>query len=339
MDIKNVLASLCEVSGVAHLGFAAEKAAELLKEYADTVFIENGSVYGEIRGEDTNYTILFDAHIDEIAMIVTSVLENGFIKVAQVGGIDPRTVAAQRVDIWGKEPLVGVFCSTPPHLKKGDETELNLSEMFIDTCCENAKDIVSPGDIVTFRTKLKPLLGDGLTCKSLDDRSGVAALLYAAYLIKQNCKKPPVNIAFLFSDKEEIGGMGSATMSYTHFPNEAIAVDVGFGDYPGLSDDETCKMGKGTMLGFSPALSSKITSKLKSIATENNIPFQYDVMGGRTGTNADSISAIKGGIPCGLLSIPIRSMHTTVENLFTEDLLATGQLLADYAMKGGLINE
>ncbi len=335
MDIKNVLCELCSAPGVGCLDSAAKKAAELLSEYADNIAIENGSVYGVINGDNSDYTIMLDAHIDEIGMIVTSVLENGFIKIAQVGGIDPRTVAAQRVNIWGKEPVMGVFCSTPPHLKSGDEAELKLSDMFIDTCCENAADIISPGDLVTFRTAPADLIGDGFTCKSLDDRSGVAALLYAAYLIREAGSKPPVNVAFLFSDKEEIGGMGSATMSYKYFPNEAIAVDVGFGDYPGLSDDETCKMGKGTMIGFSPALSNKITNLLKATAIENDIPFQYDVMGGRTGTNADKIAISKSGIPCGLLSVPIRSMHTTVENLFLEDVAATGRLLSEYVLKGG----
>ncbi len=339
MDIKDILSRLCSAPGVGSLDCAAKLSAEILAEYADEVKVENGSVYGIIYGENTDYTIMLDAHIDEIAMIVTSVLDNGFIKVAQVGGLDPRTLAAQRVNIWGKEPIIGVFASTPPHIKKDGESELNVNEMFIDACCDNVKDIVSPGDLVTFRVTPANLLADGFTCKSLDDRSGVASLIYAAYLIKEQGKKPPVNVSFLFSDKEELGGMGAATMSYAHFPNEAVAVDVGFGDYPGFSDDETCKMGKGTMLGFSPTLSNTITQKLKSVAEEKGIPYQYDVMGGRTGTNADRISVTKSGVPCGLLSIPIRSMHTTVENLFVEDLCATGKLLAEYVMKAGVAND
>lgn len=335
MDIKKILNQLCEAVSVAGINNAAELSAEILKEYVDEVSVENGSVYGVIKGENPDYTVMLDAHIDEIAMIVTSVTENGFLKVAQVGGIDPRTLGAQRVDIWGKEHLIGVFCSTPPHLKKDDDSKLKLSEMYIDACSQNAKDIVSPGDIVTFRTKGIDLLNGGYSCKSIDDRSAVAALIYAAYLIKESGKKPAVNVAFLFSDKEEIGGMGAATMSYKYFPNEAIAVDVGFGDYPGCSEDESCKMGQGTMLGISPLLSRKIINRLKAVALEENIPYQYDVMGGRTGTNADKIAISKEGIPCGLLSIPIRSMHTTVESLFIDDIIATAKLLAAYVMKAG----
>lgn len=335
MDIKKILNELCEAVGVAGIDSAAKASADILSKYVDEVSVENGSVYGLIKGENPDYTLMLDAHIDEIAMIVTSVSENGFLKVAQVGGIDPRTLGAQRVDIWGKEHLIGVFCSTPPHLKKEDDQKLKLSDMYIDACCENVKDLVSPGDIVTFRTKGIELLNDGYSCKSIDDRSAVAALCYSAYLINESGKKPPVNIAFLFSDKEEIGGMGAATMSYKYFPDEAIAVDVGFGDYPGCSEDESCKMGQGTMLGISPLLSRNITNRLKSIAEQEGIPYQYDVMGGRTGTNADKITLSKSGIPCGLLSIPIRSMHTTVESLFIEDIVATAKLLAAYVMKVG----
>lgn len=336
MNIKEVLCELCTAPGVAGINDAAQKVTDILLHYADEVAVENGSVYGVIKGEDSNHTILLDAHIDEIAMLVTSVLDNGFVKVAAVGGIDVRTLGAQRVTVWGREPVTGVFCSTPPHLKKEEAGELKLSEMSIDTCCDNAKELISPGDAVTFKTVPAELMNGGFTCKSVDNRAGVAALLYAAELVANSENKPPVNVAFLFSDKEEIGGMGAKTMTFDNFPDEAIAVDVGFGDYPGLSEEETCELGKGTMIGFSPALSRDITLKLRTIAEEENIPYQYDVMGGRTGTNADQIAVAKSGVPCGLLSIPIRSMHTTVESVNIDDIISTGRLLAAYVMKAGV---
>ena len=66
------------------------------------------------------------------------------------------------------------------------------------------------------------------------------------------------------------------------------------------------------------------------------VKWQYDVMGGRTGTNADDIAVTAGGIPCGLISIPERSMHTPVEVTDCNDVENTAQLLAAYIRSGGI---
>ena len=71
------------------------------------------------------------------------------------------------------------------------------------------------------------------------------------------------------------------------------------------------------------------TDSLRVMAKENGIPFQKEVMGGDTGTDADSIAGAGAGVPTALLSIPLRYMHTTVETLSFDDVTATGDLLAE----------
>ena len=106
---------------------------------------------------------------------------------------------------------------------------------------------------------------------------------------------------------------------------------------PGLRFTTVCgKLGEGPMIGFYPVLSRQITKKLTSIADEQGIKWQYDVGGGRTGTNADDIAVTAGGIPCGLLSVAIRNMHTPVETVDCDDVEKTAQLLAAYIRSGGI---
>ena len=59
-------------------------------------------------------------------------------------------------------------------------------------------------------------------------------------------------------------------------------------------------------------------------------------MGGTTGTNADSIAASKAGVPTGLISIPIRYMHTPVEVVDISDIEHTAKILSEYVKKEGL---
>lgn len=58
--------------------------------------------------------VLLEAHIDEIGMLVTYIEENGFLKVANCGGIDRRLLLAQQVTVHGKERLKDVISAMPP---------------------------------------------------------------------------------------------------------------------------------------------------------------------------------------------------------------------------------
>ena len=90
------------------------------------------------------------------------------------------------------------------------------------------------------------------------------------------------------------------------------------------------------MIGVSPVLDREVTEKLKKIAAEKEIPVQFEIMGGETGTDADEISTAKNGVRTGLLSIPQKYMHTPVEVVDTGDIKAVGELMAQFAMGGAL---
>ena len=53
-------------------------------------------------------------------------------------------------------------------------------------------------------------------------------------------------------------------------------------------------------------------------------------MGGTTSTDADIITLTKSGIPTGLVSIPLRSMHTPCEVVDLTDVEAVSDLLTEF---------
>lgn len=339
-QIAEQLSALCTSIGVAgHETAAANAAAEMLRAYTDEVKVDEfGNVTALVRCvNDHAPTILLDAHIDEIGMIVTGICDKGFLRVSNCGGIDRRLLAAQDVTVHTADgELFGVVGSKPPHLEKPDDAKKvpEMDEVFIDIGFdkEAAEQRVALGDRVTINSSFRELLGGHVTCKALDDRAGVAAILYALELIKGRALNR--NIAVLFSAQEEVGSMGAKIAAFSIAPDEAIAVDVSFGLTADAKPIQCGKMNGGAMVGVGAMLNRTVSDTLIELAKSNEIPHQVEVLTGRsTGTNADSIMLSKGGVITGLLSIPLRYMHTPVELVKLSDIKATASLLAEYVLR------
>lgn len=337
MNIKETLFALSSADGVGNIREASDLAYDLLKEYCKTEKSDTLTVIGYLKGE-SDYTLMLDAHIDQIAMIVTDIDDNGFLTVAKSGGIDIRALPSRRVTVHGKEKVAAVFCATPPHLSSGEKEYTDIADIKLDTALgAKAKEIISIGDYVTFSADPCELLGTRVSGRSFDDRAAVACLIEVAKRLKD--KKLPLNVAFVLSDGEELGMRGIRPAAFKVDPNEAIAIDVSFGDGIGISEDECGKLGEGGMIGISPALDRKIIQKLIKTAKDNNIPYQTEVMGERTGTNADMIAVSRQGVRTCTLSIPLRNMHTEVETLDIKDLDSVCELLCAYILSGGAMND
>ncbi len=331
MNIKETLFKLSDAVSIGNITEASKIAAEELSKYAETS--QNGvNVVGKIDA-DSDKTLLLEAHIDEVSFVVTHVDADGFLTVKNCGGIDLRMLPARTVTVHGKENVTGVFCATPPHLGGPKEYE-DITDLKIDTLLgKKAKDIISVGDFVTFNTKASTLNGSIVTGKSLDNRAGVVCLLELAERLSE--KTLPFNVVFALTDGEELGHRGAKTTVFDITPDEAIVLDVSFGDAPDVPSDECGKLSGGAMIGMSPILDKQISKKLVAIAEENNVPYQTEVMGGRTGTNSDVISVSKSGVKTGLVSIPLRNMHTDVEIIDIKDIENVCDLLFKYILSGG----
>ena len=337
IDLKENLFTLSTADGVGNITTARDIAAELLSPYMEIEKSANLTAVGFLKGE-SDYTLMLDAHIDQISMVVTDIDDNGFLTVAKAGGIDLRMLSTRRVTVHGKEKISAVFCGIPPHLKTSDKEYTDISEIKLDTALgSKAKEFVSLGDYVTFDVKPTALAFDRVTGCSFDNRASVACLVETAKRLSK--EKLPFNVAFVLSDSEELGLRGIRPAAFKVNPEEAIILDVSFGNGIGISYDECGKLGKGGMIGLSPALDKVISKKLIKIAEEKDIPYQLEIMGASSGTNADMVAVSREGVRTCTLSIPLRNMHTDVEVLDLKDLKSVCDLLCEYILSGGIMND
>ena len=332
MDLFNTLSSLCNSAGLPGQQEILDVAESYLKEMGETTRDVNGSLVCTVG--NGSHRVMLDAHIDEIGFLVTCI-DGDFIRVAACGGIDRRTVIEQEVVVYGKEALFGVFAGLPPHLKKDEKKAPAVDDLLIDCGLQHDKlvELVSPGDRVGFRSPLVKMANDCVTSKSLDNRAGVAAIIMAASLV--DTKAADCTLILSLSAQEELGCRGARTVAFAQEVDEAIVVDVSFGNGPDVSERECGKIGEGAMIGVSPVLNSVATNKLISLAKEKDIPYQLEVTGRSTGTNADVISITKSGIRTSLVSIPLRNMHTSCEVVSLKDIDSCARLIAEYVMNGG----
>lgn len=345
MNIKETLRQLTASIGVSgYESNAAEVALELLRQYAPDAYRDNsGNVIGIIRAAAPDAkTLMLDAHIDQIGMIVSYITDDGFLKVGACGGLDMRTLLAQSVTVHGthtsdKSKIHGVIQTLPPHVSSDHSKVPDISDISIDIGLskEQAEKLIEPGDRVTVTSCFRELSENIVSTASVDDRSGVCAILYALDMLKD--RKLKYNLAVCFSAQEETGERGVKPAAYRIEPDEAIIVDVSFGRTPDSIPHETAPLGSGVMIGASAVLDSGMTKILKTMAEKNGIPYSVEVMPSSTGTNADSISVSRNGVRCCTLSIPIRYMHTAIETIDISDIESTARLICEYA--GGDYND
>lgn len=331
----NLLFSLSNAVSLGNLQKASNIAKSEFSKYMPVTEFGTLGLIGKL-DKGANRTLMLDAHIDEVGFVVTNILEDGFVKVSNLGGIDKRILPATPVIIHGKRDVSAVFASTPPHLGKGEPKE--VTDILLDTgTASDLEKVVSVGDFVSFDSKATKLFGSRVCGKSFDDRAAVCCLIEIASRIYD--KELPFNVIFCLSDQEELGLRGAKTASFSLDCDEAIAIDVSFGDAPDVPDSHLKKLGGGVMIGVSPILNKSMTDLFLKICDKKNIPFMHEVMSGTTGTDADSITISKSGVPTGLLSIPLRNMHTPCEIIDLRDLDAVCDLVYDYILSGGAMND
>lgn len=342
MPVNEILSALAGAAGPAGAeGSAAKLAMELLRDFVPVTQTPLGSIVAELGDPNAPTHIMLDAHIDEIGMIVTRVDDKGFLHVDRTGGVDRRVLTGAEVVVLGTKRVGGVVCSIPPHLQTGNDLKVpEWKDTFIDIGlpAERARKIAPAGTRIVLRSHMSRLLGSRVAGKALDDRAGAAAIIRAVELLMTGDVRIPCRLTVLLSTQEEVGGQGAQTAAFAAAPDQCVVVDTGFAAQPGAPADQCGKLGKGPMIGASPILDRAVTLRLRELAGQNGIAWQNDIMGGSTGTNADDIAVTRGGVRTGLLSVPIRNMHTAVEVADLDDVENTAVLLAEFVKAGGAPN-
>ncbi len=275
--------------------------------------------------------IMLAAHMDEIGLIITKIEKEGFLRFSTIGGFDQRVLLGQEVTVHGKSPLRGVIGAKPPHVQKPDEQKqaVKMEDLFIDVgfdSKEAVKEHVQIGDLVTINQKTWALQGRFLAGKAFDDRAGVAAILECFKVLESlDFSAEVYGVATV---QEEVGLRGAITSTYGIVPDIGIAIDVGFGDSPGIPEYQTMKLGNGPGIGLGPHVHPALHKRMVDTAKEWRIPHSIDPSPYPGGTDAYAMQVTQAGIPTILLSIPLRYMHTPIETLDYDDVKQTGRLMA-----------
>lgn len=333
-NTKDLLLGLSAAVGVSGCESpVADRLRELLAPYGEGKLSPLGSLYATVRPpKEGQPHVLLAAHMDEIGLVVTYIEENGFLRVAPVGGVDRRVITAAPVTVHtAAGPVKGVVTSIPPHLQQGDEKDLpKVEDVFVDIGCtgEEAARRVRLGDRATIDAQPRELLNGLVSGKALDNRASCACVLKILELLGE--EPLPCGLTVAFTTQEETGGVGAKTVASLVAPTHAVALDVSFGHTPDAPRHKCGLLDGGPMIGIAPILDFALSRKLEEVAKEQGIPFQLEVMNSSTGTDADSIAGAGCGIKTALLSIPERYMHSPIEVLSPRDVDHTAQLLAAF---------
>jgi endoglucanase len=260
-------------------------------------------------------------------------LVDGFLRVTEVGGLDPRVLPGQLVTVHGREDLPGLIVSPPPHLLpaelRGKPTPLD--QLWVDTGLlpEETARLVRVGDLVSFAQSPIEFEGESLAGHTLDNRASVAALTVCLQELQGRQLTWDVWMAATSQEEETFGG--AFTSAFAVRPDLAVAIDVTFASSPGSPAHNTFPLGKGITLGWGPNIHPGVFKIFKTLADSLEIPWKIDPIPANAGTDAYAMQMSADGIPTMLIGIPLRYMHTPVEMVSLKDVRRAGRLLAEFA--------
>jgi endoglucanase len=321
-------------------------AAAVWREAAAAVGEVDGDVLGSswvrVPGTANGPLLAIVAHIDEIAMVVTHLGDDGLAALRPLGGVDAHVMLGQRVDVLTRDgSLPGVVAGR--HRKRrrrdGERKPLSHEDLFLDVGAKNGEELrslVRTGDTVVWHGPPLQLRGSRLASRSLDNRVGCYVALEAARRVAEQGGAPGDVVAFA-AVQEEVGDYaGSRTTAFATEPDVALAVDVT--DATDIRDGDpeeygSHPLGSGPALGRGPSLHPDVFELLHDAAAAERIPFTVEVTRGTTSTDADAVYLSRSGVATGLVSLPLRYMHSPIELVDLDDVEHAVQLIVAFALR------
>jgi endoglucanase len=300
-----------------------------------------GSSRARVPGTRGGPSLAIVGHIDEIGLHVTHIDDEGYLRFGSVGGWDPAVLVGQRVRLRTRDgSVVGLIGRKPIHLLKDDDRKKvpELKALHIDISAasgEEARRMVRIGDVAVIDSGPMEMPNDRLSARALDNRIGCYVAAEAARLVAE-AGGAPGDVIALAVVQEETGFGGSRTSAYSVAPDLAIAVDGTFAtDQPGIELGELTKhgLGSGPVIARGTTLHPRVFELLYETAEQEGMEFAVESLGRRTGTDADAIHISRAGVPTGLVSVPMRYMHSPVELVALQDIDAAARLIAAFAQR------
>jgi endoglucanase len=292
-----------------------------------------GSLHGLKKGQGDlpRKKVLISAHMDAIGMMVTTI-QDGFIRITEVGGIDHRILPGQPVVVHGREDLPGVVVQPPGFLLPDSvgDGPVEMKYLLVDVGLppDEVSEKVRIGDVVSYGQDPLELTGEALAGHTLDNRVSVAATTLCLEALQTRAHNWDVWAVASAQEEETLGG--ALTSPFEIRPDIAIVIDVCFAEGPGSSDWRSLPFGEGVGLGYGPNIHPALYNAFEKKAKELEIPYNRDLMPKMSGTDAMAVQIVAEGIPCAVLGIPLRYMHTPVETVSLKDIRRAGRLMAEF---------
>jgi putative aminopeptidase FrvX len=326
--VPELLERLLRAHGPAgHEQLAFDVVREAVGKVADVASDSIGNLVAR-RSEAEGPLVALFAHLDVIGLAVAHVQDDGVLTAHLLGSWRANVAYGQRVSILTKDGEVpGVLAR-----RVKDSEKVEWEQLYVDIGARDAAEaraLVAPGDPIVVHAPPLELAGGRVTSRSLDNRAGV-------YVALETLRRAEdANIAVVAAAQEELGHLGTIAAAHALAPDVAIAIDVTYatdvpGDDPGTGGDH--RLGGGPAIFRGPAINPHVFDLLLEAARDEGVEHTVET-GMKTYTDADGTFTSRDGIPTGLVSIPLRNMHSAVEIAELADLEACIRLLVAFAAR------
>lgn len=284
--------------------------------------------------------LMLAGHMDELGLIVTYINKEGFLYFDTIGGHDLSVISGRRVLLQTANGIVkGVTGKRAIHLMDDEDRKKvpKKHEIWIDIGARSkaeALERVAIGDAATYDHELEMIHGSIGTARAFDNKVG--AYIVGETLIRLAPEKSGLaaKVVSVATSQEEIGVRGATISAYSVNPHIAVAVDVGHAtDHPDCDNRKygETKLSGGPILCRGANINPKVFDRLLRAAKTLKIPYQLEADPRPTGTDARAIQMGRGGVATGLISVPLRYMHTPSELVDLQDVEHCVQLLVEFA--------
>ena len=343
MPAPDVLLALLRARGPS--GHESEVAAvwrEAAAGFAEVSSDALGTCYARVRGGDGPLVAVY-GHIDEVGLAVTHVDDDGFLRVRGIGGWNPMVPLGQRAEIITRDGIVpGVVGARRDPTRAEEKRRVELTDLYLDigaASADEARSLVRPGDAAVLVGEPSELRNGRIVSRALDNRLGSYVALEAVRRIAEDGGAAGDVVGVVTVQEEPHTGpahAGAQTSAFALEPDVALVIDVTPAtDVPGGDPAEggEARIGGGVAILRGPSAHRRVSQLLCEAADEEQIPFTIEVATGRSQTDADAIYVTRAGVPTGLLSIPMRHLHTPVELAALDDVEACVRLVVAFAQR------
>ena len=289
-------------------------------------------------------TLMFSGHMDELGLIISFVNKDGFLYFDTIGGHDRTIISGRRVIIQtAAGPVKGVTGKRAIHLmEEADRKKVpEIHEIWIDIGAKTKAEAlrrVAIGDVATYDHEFELISGSVGTARAFDNKVGAYVVGEALIRLAKEKAKLHAKVVSVATTQEEIGVRGATTSAFAVDPHLALAVDVGHAtDHPDCDQRKygETKLGGGPIICRGPNINPKVYARLIACAKKARITVQLEADSRPTGTDARAIQMARGGVAVGLVSIPLRYMHTPSEVVDLEDVESCVKLFVAFAKSIG----